>query len=195
MPTMRIAPILLTSFSLSLLPMAALAAGEVVNVDTTVAVEIPSELTCAGQEARRRASCITDTLKKLKRISEQYDQKEDDVVEAWRKANAHLGISPEYQKGLRVFHQELLTKRKAFNVRVLALQKAFYNQQKEKRIQGAVQKPTNTKTLDAATFEAAKAKCGEEDDDGAYRMCLRLQLRIRPTNVDRRSRSSTKLLP
>jgi hypothetical protein len=48
--------------------------------------------------------------------------------------------------------------------------------------------------LDKATLEAAKAKCGPEDDDGIYRTCMRQLLRGVPASVAKRSRSSNALL-
>lgn len=185
------------ALTLSLLAPAlpAIAADETIPV---IEVSLPSELTCQGKEARARASCITDTLKKLKKLEHEYDMQEDDAVEAWRDAHKDMGVSPEYQRLLRAYHAGLLKNRRAFRARLLALQKAFFAQQKEKRTAGGGSSSSSASSvtpMDSAEYERAKARCGEEDDDGAYRICMRLQLRIRAQNVDRRSQKPVNVQP
>jgi|GEM_PF-5610347 len=153
----------------------------------------PSELPCEGAEGKARARCITDALKAWKGLEHDYDQNEDDEVDAWKADHAHMGIGSDYQIALRTFLKDVRERRKEFAAQILAFRKTFFAEQKAKLKQGDGRKATEVK-LEKATLDAAKAVCGIEDDDGAYRLCMRIQLRKKTVNVDKRSRTNSKVI-
>lgn len=153
----------------------------------------PSELPCEGTEGKARARCITDALKAWKELERDYNQDERAAVAAWKAEHAHMGIGADYQTALRVFLKETRERRKEFQAQILAFRKAFFAEQKAKLKEGDGRKATEVK-LEKATLDAAKSVCGEEDDDGAYRICMRIQLRKQNANVDKRSRTNSKVI-
>lgn len=161
-------------------------------------IEAPTELPCAGTSGKSRARCITDALKTWKELEHDYDEQEDERIAAWKAEHADMGMGADYQKLLRDFLNQVHAERKAFRTQLQAFQKAFFDEQKSAR-KGDVKTVTpeqkaEQKKLDKTTLEAAKEKCGPEDDDGLYRTCMRQLLRGVPGNIGKRSRTSTKLL-
>lgn len=156
-------------------------------------VAAPSSLPCEGTEGKARARCITDALKAWKELEHDYAQDEDDEVAAWKAEHANMGIGADYQTALRTFLNDVHARRKEFSKQLNAFRKTFFDEQKNKRSEGDGRKATEVK-LEKATLEAAKAKCGPEDDDGLYRICMRQLLRGVPASVAKRSRSSNALL-
>lgn len=175
------------ALSASMLPVAF--ADETTYVD----VQAPSTHACEKTSGRSRARCITDAMKTWKQLDRDYNAEEKKVVAEWKAEHAHMGIGADYQKALRTFLSDLRRQRKEFQKQMLEFRKAFFDKQEAKREEGDGRKATEVK-LEKSTLEAAKAICGPEDDDGAYRLCMRIQLRKKPVNVDLRSRTSTKLL-
>lgn len=161
--------------------------------ETTENIAAPSSLPCEGSEGKARARCITDALKAWKVLERDYDQAEDDEVAAWKAEHATMGIGADYQKALRTFLGEVHARRKAFRAQLNAFRKSFFAEQVAKRKEGDGRKETEEK-LEKSTYEAAKKLCGLPDDDGAYRMCMRIQLRKKTPNVDRRSRTNEKVI-
>lgn len=162
--------------------------------DTTI--ELPATLPCGGTTGKTRARCITDALKTWKEMEHDYDQEEDDRVDAWKTEHAHMGVGSDYQKLLRDFLNQVHKERREFAKQLQAFRKEFFAEQKAAlKKNNTAPKPTeDAKKLQKATLEEAKAKCGPEDDDGLFRTCMRQLLRGVPANVSKRSRSSNALL-
>ena len=161
--------------------------------DAVTTIEAPTKIPCEGTNGKDRARCITDALKAWKELERDFNDIEDDIIAQWKADHSNMGVGSDYQKALRTFLGEMRAKRKAFQKQLNEFRKTFFQEQKAKRDEGDGRKATEVK-LEKTTLEAAKAICGPEDDDGAYRLCMRQQLRKKPGNVDRRSRTSTKLL-
>lgn len=159
----------------------------------TSAITLPTELPCGGTTGKSRARCITDALKTWKEMEHDYDMEEDDRIDAWKAEHALMGVGADYQKALRDFLNQVRAERKEFAKQLQMFRKEFFAEQKVEREKGDGRKATEKK-LDKATLEAAKAKCGPEDDDGLYRTCMRQLLRGVPASVTKRSRSSNALL-
>lgn len=155
--------------------------------------ELPTELPCQGTADRARARCITDALKSWKAIEEAYDDAEDELVAEWKAEHASMGVGPEYQTALRKFLSDAHARRKEFAKQLNEFRKAFFAEQKTKREEGDGRKATETK-LDKKTLDSANSACGVPDDDGAYRICMRIQLRKKAANVDKRSRTNSSVI-
>lgn len=152
---------------------------------------------CEGTGDRVHARCITDAIKTLKEIEHDYSEWEDDEIAAWKAAHRDMGIGPDYQSALRAFLTEMRTKRTAFRKDVQEFRKAFFAEQKAKRKENtATQEPTApaVPAITASRRKAAEAICGEEDDDGAFRICMRVQLRRNTQDVSKRSRTNTRVI-
>ena len=153
-----------------------------VAAETETTIVAPTlELPCGGTTGTSRARCITDAIKTWKELEHDYDQDEDDAMDAWKDAHSYMGIGPDYQKALRDYLGQVQKERKAFKKQLLEFRKAFFAEQKTHREKGDGRKATGVK-LEKATLEAAKAKCGPEDDDGLYRTCMRQLLRGVPAS-------------
>lgn len=188
MITRLTASALALSLFASTLPMAL---AEDTSSTTSISVKAPTEVPCEGTGGKNRARCITDALKAWKELDHDYNKEEDVVIAAWKAEHAHMGIGSDYQTALRTFLNDMRAQRKEFQKQLQAFRKAFFAEQKTKREEGDGRSPGVK--LEKTTLEAAAAICGPEDDDGAYRLCMRLQLRKKPVNVDRRSRTSPRL--
>jgi hypothetical protein len=157
------------------------------------AVEAPTSLPCQDTSDRAHARCITDALKAWKALEHDYDEQEDDEIAAWKQEHADMGIGSDYQKALRDFLNDVRLRRKEFDTQLNTFRKAFFNEQKVKRSTGDGRKATEKK-LEKADLNAADAICGTPDDDGEYRICMRIQLRKKAANVDKRSRTNSRVI-
>jgi hypothetical protein len=157
------------------------------------AVEAPASLPCQDTSDRAHARCITDALKAWKSLEHEYDEQEDDEIAAWKKEHAEMGIGSDYQKALRDFLNDVRLRRKEFDTQLNTFRKAFFNEQKTKRSTGDGRKATEKK-LEKVDLDAAKNVCGTPDDDGEYRICMRIQLRKKAANVDNRSRTNSRVI-
>lgn len=164
----------------------------------STAVELPSELPCEGKNGKDRARCITDALKAWKVLEDEYNDAEDEVVDAWKKEHANMGIGADYQTALRTFLTDMRNARKEFRAQLQEFRKVFFAEQKAKLKAGNTSSSSSSKAvqpkLEKSTLDAAKAKCGVEDDDGAFRLCMRLQLRKHTTNATKRSRTNSEVI-
>lgn len=164
-----------------------------IAADTTNDVAAPSALPCEGSAGKARARCITDALKAWKILEHDYSEAEDDEIAAWKAEHAAMGAGSDYQKLLRDFLNGVHARRKEFRIQLTEFRKAFFAEQTAKREEGDGRKGTEVK-LEKSALDAAKAICGVPDDDGAYRLCMRIQLRTKTENVDRRSRTNSKVM-
>ncbi len=154
-------------------------------------IALPSELPCEGTQGKSRARCITDALKTWKEMEKDYDDEEDDVIAAWKAEHAQMGVGSDYQRALHTFLNDVRAQRKEFRAQLNAFRKAFFAEQKIQREKGSV--PAAESLTSKDDFDAAKAKCGEEDDDGLYRTCIRHILRLKRSSITNRSRTSPRL--
>lgn len=162
---------------------------------TSDVTALPTELPCGGTKGKMRARCITDALKTWKEMEHDYDQEEDDRVDAWKAEHALMGVGADYQKLLRDFLNQVHAERKEFAKQLQAFRKEFFAEQKKVRENAdgtTVAKPTPK--APAMTIEQANAKCGPVDDDGLYRTCVRQLMRGVPASVTKRSRSNGGLI-
>lgn len=158
-----------------------------------IMVQAPTDIPCKDTDGKDRARCITDALKAWKSLEHEYDEQEDDEIAAWKKEHSDMGIGSDYQKALRDFLNDVRMRRKEFDKQLNAFRKEFFNEQKVKRDAGDGRKATEKK-LEKVDLDDASDVCGTPDDDGRYRICMRIQLRKTNASVDKRSRTNSKVI-
>jgi len=176
----------LASLALCNVPLA-LAEGEAETIESLTASL--SDLTCDGKEGKGIGQCISDVLKRIKVIEENFSLAYKAEAAAWKEEHEGDGISEEYVLALKAFNEQMQTKRKAFQEAVRLARKKFFDQQTVVRVQKGEVKTVGSKPLDTAAELEARKQCSEKfaSDQDAERTCLRSLLQ-RKEAVDKRLR-------
>lgn len=179
----------LTSATLvSMVPVAfAQSSDEILAEQKTMQVE----QVCEGRDRSQRAygKCIGDAINRIKLLRDEFKDALEEERTAWYNEHSNLGVSAEYRTALNEYTAEVAAKRKLFNEQQRTIEKAFFDAQKSIRLGGvsassssaASSRPTTR--LTTTTEKEAEAKCANQKNESAIRVCMRQQLRMQTPNA------------
>lgn len=148
---------------------------------------------CEGKTGTLRGRCISDVLKRIKALREEFRDALEVERDAWKAEHAHLGVSTEYSKGLQEYTQGVIAKRKLFNEQQRVLEKVFFDEQKTIRTTSTAGKARGyTRQVETGELDAAKEACSALKDSSAQRLCMRRQLRLIDPEATQRGIARTR---
>lgn len=132
-------------------------------------------LSCENKEGRAIGTCISDALKRIKVLENEFALQYKAETVAWRKEHDADGITKEYVVALKVFNDQMQEKRKYFQEQVRIVRKAFFDQQTIIRVQKGEVNTKGSTSLSTAEEELLLKQCNEKfaSDQDAERVCLR----------------------
>jgi hypothetical protein len=134
---------------------------------------------CGDKTERLRGKCISDVLKNISRLKDEFRDALRKERKAWDEEHETLGISAEYSAALSEYTKTVLEKRKKFDQQQRTLEKSFFAEQQKYRIDNSgTQTRGNAKRISKEEMAAGIEKCAIQKDDSALRVCLRQQLRL-----------------
>lgn len=156
-------------------PALAVSSDELLDIQTS----FRTDDLCNGKTGTLRGRCISDVLKRIKALREEFRDALKIENTEWRSDHSHLGVSAEYKKALQEYTRDVSAKRRLFNEQQRDIEKAFFAEQKKIRTSAKADTPRGfTRTVKAGDMKAATKLCSSHKDSSAQRLCMRRQLRL-----------------
>lgn len=131
---------------------------------------------CANED-RNRGQCITDTLKHLKSLRDEFSRALDAERTTWLNKNGTQSTATtEYRQALQEYLATVAEKRRLFNTQDRTIQKGFFDEQKAARSSAGSSSSSSSRT--STSMKAAQRACAGLKNSSAQRVCLRSQFRV-----------------
>lgn len=133
---------------------------------------------CVKKSGREAGRCMTDVLKRIKQLQDEFDDALRIKRREWDKANGHLGIGNERKIAFKEYMKGITEIRNTFKKRQKALEQRFFDENTvtRKNIPDVEPKDSYKAQIDMA---AALAKCeGAYTKEATIRICVRQAVRM-----------------
>ena len=172
-------PRLLTSLvlTLSLTPMIAAAAMSTMSSS------------CGKTGARDIARCNTDSIKKWAEEERAFNAEQDKKHTEWHQVHDLMGVTTEYEKLHRAYHEEMKRLNQSFDLRLQQEKKALAGQTKRKMSAPMARPVTARPGGSSARLEEGMKRCTAKfKSEQEIRFCMRPYVRL----LDTHGRTTTK---